>query len=418
MKLTHIAVRNIRRNTRRSLLSMGAITLAGMIMVILLSLLSGITGDMRTNIIKYFTGDIQLMHEEYEAYQDQNPLYKHIKNSGDLVEGISRIEGVRSVSQRMNGVGLIYTSELGKRKIPVAYTALSFKDEMPIIQFDKLVLEGGRLPQDGEAEALLGAAFAKKHDYKVGDKFTMNTRTLEGSWSVSYDVVGIAKFELDEFNAGKVILPFDVVQNHTKFNLYEMDATTEIVIHLTDTQFLNAVKTQIKPLLTATGNDGISIRGFEDQSTIYAFLSIAEAIYNFMGIMFFLLASTVIINTTMMVIFERTKEIGTLAAIGLKGKEIVQLFFLESGIIAAIGSTIGVLLGIAATLALTQTGIDFTEAMQGMEFEINPIFRPKLNVLTPIIVLITGIITASLASYVPAKRAAKIKPVEALRNDT
>lgn len=417
MKLSHIAARNIRRNTKRSLLSITAIILAAMIMVMLLSLLSGILFDMKQNIVHYYTGNIQLMHQEYEKYIDQNPVFKHITNADKVITDLQQLEGVTSASGRINGFGQIYKSDLAVRKVNVLFTGLSFKDEAAVIDLENR-LEEGRLPVDGEREALLGQAFAENNGYKVGDKISATTYSANpGPWARTFTVVGIAKFPVEEFNAGKMVIPFDQAQAWTRLGGYR-NATTEIVLHLENENLVPQVKEAIKPILDNTGNSDISIRGITDQSTMFAFMSIAEAIYNMMGIVFFLLASTVIINTTMMVIFERTKEIGTYAAMGLKGKEIVKLFFMESGMMAVIGSTIGVLLGIGVTLALSQSGIDYSEAIKGMDIEMNPIFRPRLNVLTPIIVLITGIATASLASYFPAKRAAKIKPVEALRNDT
>jgi putative ABC transport system permease protein len=133
------------------------------------------------------------------------------------------------------------------------------------------------------------------------------------------------------------------------------------------------------------------------------------------ALVFFLLASTVIINTTMMVIFERMREIGTVAAMGMTPQEIVRLFFLEAFYIGAIAAFVGVVLGIAVTIPLSKTGIDLTQSMGGVDLEINPVIYPRLNIRSTVFVFFYSTAIASLASFIPSRRAAKIEPVEALR---
>jgi putative ABC transport system permease protein len=131
-------------------------------------------------------------------------------------------------------------------------------------------------------------------------------------------------------------------------------------------------------------------------------------------LVFYVLASTVIVNTMMMVIFERTREIGTLASLGMESKRIVRLFVLEAACISAIGSFVGTVIGVILVLIMEQTGLDMTEAMQGVDFEISGVVYPALTWSSVAYAFITGVIVASLASLIPSKRAAKIKPVEAM----
>jgi len=144
-------------------------------------------------------------------------------------------------------------------------------------------------------------------------------------------------------------------------------------------------------------------------------IEMANTAYTIMAFIFFLLGSTVIINTTMMVIFERMREIGTLGALGMHGKELVGLFFLEGMFISIIGTFIGVLAGIGFTMILGKTGIDMTEAMQGLDFEISGMVYPKLSMGKTVFVFFYSVIIASLATLIPSRKASKIEPVEALR---
>ncbi|MBN2511018.1 MAG: FtsX-like permease family protein, partial [Spirochaetales bacterium] len=143
---------------------------------------------------------------------------------------------------------------------------------------------------------------------------------------------------------------------------------------------------------------------------------IADIMYTIMAFFFFALASTVIINTTMMVIFERMREIGTISAMGMKGREIVSLFFTEAFYLGLIGSAAGVLLGIGLTLLLGTTGIDYTSSMEGIEFEVSSIIYPRLDLRSTLGTFLYSLAISSLASILPTRRAAKIEPVEALRH--
>jgi putative ABC transport system permease protein len=157
------------------------------------------------------------------------------------------------------------------------------------------------------------------------------------------------------------------------------------------------------------------VKAYNDISMMYGFIEIAQFIYYIIGIFFLILGSTVIINTTMMVIYERMREIGTLSALGMHGKELTMLFFLEGGFISALGAAVGVLMGTAITLYLGKVGVNFTDALSGIDMEISSILYPKFNIWTTIIVYIYSVVVSAATTMIPSRRASKIEPVEALR---
>ena len=128
------------------------------------------------------------------------------------------------------------------------------------------------------------------------------------------------------------------------------------------------------------------------------------------------MGSTVIITTTMMVIYERIREIGTVAAMGMTGGQIVGLFFLESFFIGAFASFVGVVLGSGISIPLSIIGMDWTEGLAGVEMAFNSFLKPKWRMSTTVIIFIYSTAIASAASFFPSRRAAKIEPIEALRS--
>jgi putative ABC transport system permease protein len=148
---------------------------------------------------------------------------------------------------------------------------------------------------------------------------------------------------------------------------------------------------------------------------MYSMLRIAKVAYYFIAMFFFVLGSTVIINTTMMVIFERMREIGTLSALGMQGSELTRLFLLEGFFISVIGSAIGVAIGYIGTYYMGRIGLDFTEALSGIDMEVSSILYPETSVIKSLVIWAYAVVISTLSTFIPSRRASKIQPVEALR---
>ena len=124
-----------------------------------------------------------------------------------------------------------------------------------------------------------------------------------------------------------------------------------------------------------------------------------------------------IVNTTMMVIFERRREIGTLEAMGMHGREVVRLFFSESLILGTIGAAVGLVLGVAVAGVLGNVGIDLGSSLQGVDFELSPVLYPVLNLRSTGVVFVLAILVSGITSYIPTRRITRIQPVAALREE-
>jgi putative ABC transport system permease protein len=247
----------------------------------------------------------------------------------------------------------------------------------------------------------------------IGDRFTLLTQTAgRGLNAITFTISGISRYEMAAMNRSFFQAPLDRVQYFLRMG----DSVSEILIKLDDKSRVEEVLPQVHRLLEDEGRTELEAIDWRGMNTTYSFLVLADTIYNIIAFAFFILGSTVIVNTTMMTIYERRREIGTINAMGMEGKEIVRLFFLEAFYIAAIGSAIGVLTGIGITLITMKTGLDFTAAMEGVDMEISDVIRPVLTLKSTIFVFFYSTIVASLASLIPTGKSAKIEPVEALRS--
>ncbi len=406
-KLVKTALRNISRNKRRSILSGVAIGVAAMSIVMLFSLIAGMQVDMESNLKSYYTGGIRIRNENYEQYERFNPV--HLTVDANTIEKIlNTIEEVDVYVPRTSFPANLYIEGTNFGAMGVG---ADFEKEADFIDLEGS-LKKGRLPETGKNEMIMGAVLARDLKLNIGDKVTiMSTTAARGTNAITLKIVGLFAFPVASLNAKYFWAPIDRISYFLRMN----DATQEVILKVKEDGTESETAVKIKEILKQETGVNYDVQAYTEISGTYEMIEMANTVYIIMAFVFFLLGSTVIINTTMMVIFERMREIGTLGALGMHGKELVRLFFLEGMFISIIGTFIGVLAGIGFTLLLGKTGIDLTESMQGIDFEVSGMIYPKLSIGKTVFVFFYSVIIASLATLFPSKKAAKIEPVEALR---
>jgi putative ABC transport system permease protein len=408
MKLGRIAFRNIRRNRRRSLLSGTAIVVATMAITFLFSYMAGFLGDYESNVVRYMTGHVRIRHIEYDENEQLNPLHLSVANYEEVVRRLEAEDGVVAVVPRTRFFTAIYRNDQTFGGIGLG---VDFEREKEMMSIEES-LEQGRLPRKGEREMLLSAGLAQELDLEEGEKLTLLTKNkYMGMSGMTFLVTGIVRFQVAGFNESFFLMPIDTAARFLKMD----DEATEVLVMLRDPKQVDAFVEKTRVILSNSGWNDLSVQAWTKVGIIYGMIRYAQNIYDIFALIFFLLASTVIVNTTMMVIYERMREIGTVAAMGMTPREIVRLFFLEAFYIGAIASFIGVLIGVAITLPLSKTGINVGGVMEGVSLEISSVLYPRLNIRSTVFVFFYSTAIASLASFIPSRRAAKIEPVEALR---
>lgn len=403
MKLSRIAYRNVGRNKRRSILSGIAIGVAAMAIVILFSLLNGMQADLATNLQDFYSGMVRVRHAEYDANELLSPLHLRVEDADARVAELEAMPEVSAVSPRISFPASIYRN--GE-----TYSAQGMGvDTVREADYSRLdgYLVDGALPAPGSREIVLGYELADRLDVGVGDQLTILTLTMRrSSNAMTFNVAGTLRLPVDGLNTQLVMAPIATVRELVRMD----DAATEILVKLDDERDAPAVAEALR----ASWDGGLRIVTWEEIPSSYSFIQWARNIYNGIAAFFFVLGSTVIITTTMIVIFERMREIGTIAAMGMTGKEIVRLFFLESLFIALIAAAVGVAIGSGVSVLLGEMGIDMGESLEGIDIEFGSQIYPQWNPLTAALVYVYSVAVTGLATFFPSRRAAKIEPVEAL----
>ena len=419
MNIRTIAWRNVGRNRRRSALSITAIAVATLSIVILFSILEGMKSDMKYNLTTFYSGEIRLRNAEYGEYEFLSPLHLSVDRIDSRLRGIDGMEGVASAVPRITAGGVVFR---GDRRVPVQGVGGGFTREKHFSSIEDYVTAGDlTLITSWEHEArtdssgpritpvAVGSRLLEELGIGLGDQFTVLVRTARrGTNAMTFEPSVVVDFPVEELNRFVFWAPLGRIQHLTQMP----DGALELLVKAAD----DVNGDELTELLQEENPD-LEVQHWTSIESMYSYMEMASSVYNVIALIFFVLASTVIVNTTMMVIFERRREIGMLCAMGMRGRSLVRMFFTESLILSFFGALAGLIIGIVATLILGYVGIDLSSAMQGVDYEISPVLYPVINLRSSLVVFIFAIAVSAITTWIPTRRISRIEPIEALRED-
>jgi len=417
MNLATIAYRNLGRHKVRSFLSILTIVLACILGMFMLTLITGMKGDMKRNILAYYTGAIQIRHADYNTYDYLNPIHLYVQDEAAVREKLLQVDGVTQAVGRITTGGQIYIDENPDDDRPgEKFAAMAMGIDIPAeknILDPESMLAKGRLPAMGSREVILGYGLAEKVGLDVGDKFAFMTATAaRGVNAMTFEIVGLVNFTMGSHNNAYFILPFDTMQNFARME----GGSLEILLMTTDPETAETQLEAVDALLASDSALGyLETKLWKNQGEFYAMMGLGNFIYSGYVLFFLALGATVIMNTTMMVIYERYREIGILGAMGMKPNELVTLFFLEALFAGIISAVIGISVGSVIILILEQVGMNFGNIYSEMNMEISNVIYPDLKWFHIVIMSVYTVGISALVTLLPCRKAAHIEPVDAIR---
>lgn len=415
--LLKMAWRNLGRHRGRTILSLLAVMLGVFVVVLAKGFVDGMLDTMLAYNINLNSGHVRLIRPEYEIKERllslAYPIGEEGKPYSDLLRDLKRLPGVTEAMGRIR-FGMLLTAGEDRQELVLGVGA-EMPAEEKVVHFRRFLQgrEAGRLPRAGEREILLGGGVLKKLDLKVGDKVNALFSTSFGSFKIAtFRVAGRMTSGMKYLDEAVAYLPLDVAMGLLDLE----DMVTEIVVFGESTGQTAHLQGTIGRYLKEADLK-LKLVPWNQYSELIAYMSKAKAIYFTIYLFVVLLASFVVFNTLLMVVSERTREIGMLSALGLAPRAIRQLFLWEGGLIAVLGSAAGVLLGGGINGLLSRTGMDFSKTARelGKEMLFAPRLYPKFTLSVLIFAFVLGVSITMLAAYLPARRAGKLQPTEALR---
>lgn len=411
--LINIAFKNMFRNKLRTLVSILAIAFAVMVIVFARGLIDGMVADTYELYIHYDTGHIKIIDQEYQQKERLLSLNYTVNGIGDkplteMQSDLEGLEGIEMVIPRLKFGAAVSTEEELVRML--AWGVDSEKE----LAFTNLAreLSQGRMLEAGKREVVMGTKLLAKINRSVGEKVTMVYTTAFSSFQgATFEIVGEITSNLPLLNEQVVFMPIDTARQL----LYLEDESTELLLTVGDRNRAGEYLPAVQNYLEKNGGDKYLAQIWKEGSSYIQLLEVSETIYNFIYLFLVLLASIVVINTLVMIVKERTQEIGMMAALGLKSGEIMQLFILEGSAMALIGSLFGALGGGVINYYLAGVGFDYSAAFQDIDVLMNPIIYPTSKVEHMLFGFAIGVVVTTITAIIPARRAAKLEPTEALR---
>ncbi len=401
INIIKFALRNVLRNKKRSLLTASSIFTASIIVTFGIGFFNGIFDSILRNYINYSTGNFKVTTADFAKYERFLPMYDYISNSGEIVSGILKIHGVSSVEQRVR-FGII----LGKGD--KSETAMGIGTDLRSKKFDlSKKLLNGKLEDEG---LYVCEGFASKINIKTGDELLLVTSTTQrGLNGIKMKVKGIVRFGISMIDKRS----FFIDLRNSRRLLKMQDGITEITVFTDKKADLPGICGKINSILPS----GLIIRDPGQQTGgLYNVMQSALYVMYIMLMLILLLASFVIVNTMIMAVYERMKEIGTLKALGMIDDEIFMNFALEGVIIGGIGGIAGGLSGYLLVLYTSIKGLNFSSWLKNRETPIDMIVYPSADLQVLVIAVCMAVLISAISAAIPAWYARKLPPVEALRH--
>ncbi len=395
------AIRNILRNRKRTLVSAMSVFGGAFFVGVIYAYLNGMMDMLVSNYVKYQTGNVRITTEEFLNRQNFFPVDELVDTSGTMIEDIEKIDGVTGVEKRVRfGILLV------KDNIPLQVIGIGLDIENNSFQLRDRVVEGSL----DESGVFLGKRLAQKLGKKVGDELLIASETSMGGFNgLKLPVKAIIETKVIHYDERFLYLPMPEAERLLKLrgNAPEVLVYAE---HGEDTTI--NIKSNIDLLL----DDGLEAQTYMEQmGGFYDFIGVAKTIYFFIELAILFLACVVIVNTMMMAIFERMREIGTMKALGFTEGQLFGMFTAEGAVIGAIGGIPGAICGWSLIYYLSVHGLNLGDALTGVDYPMEYILYPHSRPSDLIAIFIIVLVVPSISAMIPSRYIKRYQPADALR---
>jgi ABC-type lipoprotein release transport system permease subunit len=399
-----LAWRNIWRNSRRTTIITIAVVVGVWSMLLVSAFNRGMINQMVRNAIATLTGDVQIHCQGYRS----DPAIENSINDLEKVKNIltqqlpkdtdwsSRIRVNAIVSNALHSTG-------------VTLVGIDPESEARISFVGRAVINGHYLSAKDTHGILIGKALADKFDTGVGRKLVlMSQDTNKVIASRAFRIIGVFQAELETTEMEFVF----VVKSSAQEMLKVGNGISEISIVFAHQKNVSQLVASLKSVLPSD----YAVNTWQELLPIItAYLSIMDGWIFIWYIVVFIAMGFGIVNTLLMAVFERTREFGLFAALGMKPWWIIKGVLLESLFLLTLGLVIGNTFGLISIIFLNKSGIDLSALGAGAEYVglpriIYPVMHVQDIILANAVVFVLGL----AIRFYPAAKAARLTPVESL----
>jgi ABC-type lipoprotein release transport system permease subunit len=400
-----LAWRNLWRHRRRTLIVGVAMAMSLAMMMMYDGLIVGFENAIYGNAIRILGGNIQVHAIGFGEKANKNPLLP-VENDQAVIDAALAQPQVLAASRRIKTGGLA-TSREGA--FPVSIIGIEPEQELPVSLVAQNLSAGRYLAADDLDMIFIGQGLADAMAIQVGDRITVAGQGAhEQMRQRTMTVVGIYDVGMRDIEKRTIYISLLEAQD-----LYGLTGdSTEVVISL---EKLGQEAVVLPALRSAL--PGYEIDSWQNNfPELQAAIGTKSGVMNVFSVIILCIAGIGILNLLLMAIYERTREIGLLGAMGLKPIQISWLFILEGTMMGLVGVVAGIALGLLLNFTLGQVGLDYSKFANLTEYTalISGRIYPTLGIEKLPGRALTVTIIAALASLYPAREASQREPAEAL----
>lgn len=410
-KTLRLAWRNLFRNRRRTWITAVTVAVAVFLLNLSASLLVGIEQQSFDNLIYYQTGHAKLFADGYFDHREELPLDYALTEPEELRSLVASVPGVAATTPR-----LVFQAQLSDGVDQLSCYGVGIQltgSDTDVYRLPQAVVEGEYL-QEGDEGILLGSGLAGVFDVGVGDWLTILAKTRHGAYeAIDFPIVGLVGTGNPLIDVNSVLLPLETAQ----YMLDMEGEATEVAVRFAATAGEEETVRRIQETIAQSG--GYEVKGWRELESDFMSLVRMKRTGNMVMLTLFLLMAVVgVTNTVLMAAFERTREIGMLMAMGLRGSGIRWLFLAEGALTGLMGGAVGTLLAAVLLAWIASVGIDITAIYGDIDigYPVRGVIYPAVNAFVLGYAWGLAGLMAALASLYPAARASRNEPVEALRH--
>jgi putative ABC transport system permease protein len=471
-----IAWKNVWRNKTRSFVVISAVAVGVFAGVFLMAALNSSVVQRIDSAVNEELSHIQVNNKDFRSSSDiQNiiPDYKGVVSAIKATPGVKEITGrviirgiastsARSMGVEINGIDVRKEKEMfslsaklipgtgtyfeTETKLNSVFIGEKLAKELNIIRYiltpDAFAsLEAKKVPSDiiiklkplsdqrftsekkftRACEALLASSESSKYglmireaawSYRQGSKIIISFLDINGMQTGAvFRVCGIFRTNNDLFELKSLFVPISQLRTLTGMREGQFH---RVIAKIDDNKHTNEISRKIKENLP-----GYEVLNWKEiQPDLAMMADLIQQIYALFMVLILSALAFGIVNTMLMAVLERTKELGMLMAIGMNRKRIFSMIMLESVFLSVVGGFAGMAVGEAVIAITGKTGINLVKYSEGMEAfgysaHLFPTIEPQFFITTAILIILTGIIS----SIYPARKALKLNPVEAIRTE-
>jgi len=404
--LIKVAWRNIWRSKTRSFVVTVAVALGLWAGLFVAAFMYGVSEQRLISVIDSQTSHVQI---HYPGFTENYDIQLSMNDADAILETIRQDPNTKGVSGRLISTGMIASATTGSG---VFIKGLIPEDESSVTSINNKIIDGAYFEGVKRNPIVIGKKLADKLGVKIRSKVVISTQDKMGNiTSGAFRIAGIFLTNSSRYDEANVFAKYEDLSSF----LGTENEVHEIAVLLNNEATVDAFALN---LISQLDTNKHHVETWKELLPELYYLNelMDEYLKIFMSIILLAMAFG-IINTMLMAVLERVKELGMLMAVGMNKSKVFTMIVIETIFLTFSGTPAGILLGILSTRYLNKTGVDLSIFSKGLaNFELDAVLYPSLNNSFYPELIILVMVTAILSSIYPAYKAISLKPAEAIRS--